>query len=355
MTATAIDEQKLEAFMGQFVQDLGAALSVATVAIGDKLGLYKAMADGTPVSSGELAERTDTDERYVREWLSSQAASGYVTYDASSERFTLPPEQAMALAQEDSPAFIPGAFQLAAGLIKDEPRISEAFRSGEGVGWHQHDHDLFCGTERFFRPGYIANLVSSWIPSLQGVHERLAGGGLVADVGCGHGSSTLILAEAYPQSEFVGFDYHPESIERARASAREAGLEDRVSFEIAAAKDFPGSDYDLVAMFDCLHDMGDPVGAAKHVLASLRQDGTWLIVEPFANDRLEDNLNPVGRVFYSASTMVCTPASRDQEVGLALGAQAGEERLRKVVSDGGFTRFRRATETPFNLVLEARP
>ncbi|MFZ1154067.1 MAG: class I SAM-dependent methyltransferase, partial [Solirubrobacteraceae bacterium] len=342
-------------FMGQFVQDLGAALSVATVAIGDKLGLYKAMADGTPVSAGELAERTDTDERYVREWLSSQAASGYVTYDASSERFTLPPEQAMALAQDNSPAFIPGAFQLAAGLIKDEPRISEAFRSGEGVGWHQHDHDLFCGTERFFRPGYIANLVSSWIPSLEGVHDKLATGGMVADVGCGHGASTLILAEAYPKSELVGFDYHPESIERARAAAREAGLEDRVSFEIATAKDFPGSDYDLVAMFDCLHDMGDPVGAAQHVLGALQEDGTWLIVEPFAHNRLEDNLNPVGRIFYSASTMVCTPASRDQEVGLALGAQAGEERLHKVVSDGGFTRFRRATETPFNLVLEARP
>ncbi len=355
MTPTAIDEQKLETFMGQFVQDLGAALSVATVAIGDKLGLYKAMADGTPVSPGELAERTDTDERYVREWLSSQAASGYVSYDASSERFTLPPEQAMALAQDNSPAFIPGAFQLAAGLIKDEPRISEAFRSGEGVGWHQHDHDLFCGTERFFRPGYIANLVSSWIPSLEGVHDRLTTGGTVADVGCGHGASTLILAEAYPKSKFVGFDYHPESIEHARAAAREAGLEDRLSFEIATAKDFPGSDYDLVAMFDCLHDMGDPVGAAQHVHGALREDGTWLIVEPFANDRLEDNLNPVGRIFYSASTMVCTPASRDQEVGLALGAQAGEERLRKVVSDGGFTHFRRATETPFNLVLEARP
>lgn len=355
MAANAIDEQKLEAFMGQFVQDLGAALSVATVAIGDKLGLYKAMADGTPVSPGELAERTDTDERYVREWLSSQAASGYVTYDAASERFALPPEQAMALAQDNSPAFIPGAFQVAAGLIKDEPQISEAFRSGEGVGWHQHDHDLFCGTERFFRPGYIANLVSSWIPSLEGVHDKLAAGGLVADVGCGHGASTLILAEAYPQSEFVGFDYHLESIEHARTVARDAGLEDRVSFEVAAAKDFPGSDYDLVAMFDCLHDMGDPVGAAQHVLRTLREDGTWLIVEPFAHDRLEDNLNPVGRIFYSASTMVCTPASRDQEVGLALGAQAGEERLRKVVSDGGFTRFRRAAETPFNLVLEARP
>jgi SAM-dependent methyltransferase len=355
MAPTGIDETKLEAFMGQFVHDLGAALSVATVMIGDKLGLYKAMADGNPVTPRELAERTGTDERYVREWLSSQAASGYATYDPATERFALPAEQALALAEDNSPAFIPGAFQLAAALIKDEPRIAEAFRSGDGVGWHEHDHDLFCGTERFFRPGYIANLVSSWIPALDGVHEKLESGARVADVGCGHGASTLILAEAYPRSEIVGFDYHPESIERARAAAQQAGADDRVSFEIASAKAYPGSGYDLVAMFDCLHDMGDPVGAAGHVLDSLAEDGTWLIVEPFANDRLQDNLNPVGRVFYSASTMVCTPASRDQEVGLALGAQAGEARLRAVVTEGGFTRFRRATETPFNLVLEARP
>jgi SAM-dependent methyltransferase len=355
MATTAIDQSKLEAFMGQFVQDLGGALSVATVMIGDKLGLYKAMADGDPVSPAELAERTATDERYVREWLSSQAASGYVTYDAASERFALPPEQAMALAQDNSPAFIPGAFQLAAALIKDEPTIAKAFRTGEGVGWHEHDHDLFCGTERFFRPGYIANLVPNWIPALEEVEAKLTSGARVADIGCGHGASTVILAEAYPRSEFVGFDYHAESIESARTHAREAGLEDRVSFEVATAKGYPGSGYDLVAMFDCLHDMGDPVGAAAHVLASLDEDGTWLIVEPFAGDRLEENLNPVGRVFYSASTMVCTPASRDQEVGLALGAQAGEERLRAVVTEGGFTRFRRATETPFNLVLEARP
>jgi SAM-dependent methyltransferase len=355
MATTAIDETKLEAFMAQFVQDLGAALSVATVRIGDKLGLYKAMADGTPVTPGVLAERTGTDERYVREWLSSQAASGYVTYDPASERFALPPEQALALAQDNSPVFIPGAFQLVAALIKDEPRIADAFRSGDGVGWHEHDHDLFCGTERFFRPGYIANLVSSWIPALDGVNEKLLSGTRVADVGCGHGASTLILAEAYPRSEIVGFDYHPESIERARAAAAHAGLADRVSFEIATAKEYPGSGYDLVAVFDCLHDMGDPVGAARHVLNSLAEDGTWLIVEPFANDHLQDNLNPVGRVFYSASTMVCTPASRDQEVGLALGAQAGEARLRAVVTEAGFTRFRRATDTPFNLVLEARP
>jgi SAM-dependent methyltransferase len=355
MATTAIDETKLQAFMGQFVQDLGAALSVATVMIGDKLGLYKAMADGSPVTPGELAERTGTEERYVREWLSSQAASGYVTYDPATQRFALAPEQALALAQDNSPAFIPGAFQLAAALIKDEPTITEAFRTGDGVGWHEHDQDLFCGTERFFRPGYIANLVSSWIPALDGVDEKLRSGARVADIGCGHGASTLILAKAYPRSEIVGFDYHPESIERARAAAEQAGVDKRVSFEVASAKEYPGSGYDLVAMFDCLHDMGDPVGAAGHVLRSLGPDGTWLIVEPFANDRLEDNLNPVGRVFYSASTMVCTPASRDQEVGLALGAQAGEARLRAVVTEGGFTRFRRATETPFNLVLEARP
>jgi len=350
-----IDQGRLDEFMGQFVQDLGAALSVATVLLGDKLGLYKAMADGEPVTPAELAERTGTEERYVREWLSAQAAGGYVEFDAASSRFRLPAEQAMALAYDDSPAFIPGAFQLAASLVKDEPKIAAAFRSGDGVGWHEHDGDLFCGTERFFRPGYIANLVSNWIPALEGVEEKLAAGGLVADVGCGHGASTLILAEAYPQSRFVGYDYHSESIDRARARARAAGVEDRVSFEVASAKDFPGDGYDLVAMFDCLHDMGDPVGAAGHVRRALAPDGTWLIVEPFANDELEDNLNPVGRVFYSASTMICTPASRDQEVGLALGAQAGEARLRAVVTDGGFTRFRRATETPFNLVLEARP
>jgi len=354
MASIAIDETKLNDFMGRFVNDLGAALSVATVMLGDQLGLYKAMADGEPVTPEQLAERTGTDPRYVREWLCSQAASGYVRYDADG-RFALEPEQALALAQDDSPAFIPGAFQLAAGLIKDEPRIAEAFRSGNGVGWHEHDHDLFCGTERFFRPGYIANLLANWIPALDGVEAKLRAGALVADVGCGHGASTILLAEAFPRSEFVGYDYHEESIVNAREAAARAGVGDRVSFEVSAAKDFPGSGYDLVAMFDCLHDMGDPVGAARHVHHALAADGTWLIVEPFAHDNIGENLNPVGRVFYSASTMVCTPASRDQEVGLALGAQAGEKRLREVVQSGGFTRFRRATETPFNLVLEARP
>ncbi len=350
-----IDEAKLEAFMGRFVGDLGAALSAALVVIGDRLGLYRAMAAGEPVTAEELAARTGTDARYVREWLSNQAAGDYVSYDAEEDAFFLTPEQSLALAQEGSPAFIPGAFQLATALTKDEEKITEAFRAGHGVGWHEHHHDLFSGTERFFRPGYAANLVASWIPALDGVQDKLVAGALVADVGCGHGSSTLLMAQAFPNSEFVGFDYHEASIEHARASAAEAGLEDRVSFEVAPAKDYPGGGYDLVTMFDCLHDMGDPVGASAHVLQTLQPDGTWMIVEPFAGDRLQENLNPVGRVFYGASTLVCTPASRDQEVGLALGAQAGEARLRDVVTTGGFTRFRRAAETPFNLVLEARP
>jgi SAM-dependent methyltransferase len=313
------------------------------------------MGDGEPVSAEELASRTDSDPRYVREWLSNQAAGGYVMYDPDANTFHLTPEQALALAQEDSPAFVPGAFQLATALIKDAPKIEQAFRTGEGVGWHEHHHDLFAGTERFFRPGYLANLVASWIPALEGVQAKLESGALVADIGCGHGASTIIMAQAFPRSEFVGFDYHEASIEYARQAAEQAGLDGRVCFDTASAKDYPGDGYDLVAMFDCLHDMGDPVGAARHVLGTLRPDGTWMIVEPFAGDRLEDNLTPVGRVFYGASTLVCTPASRDQEVGLALGAQAGEARLRDVVTTGGFARFRRAAQTPFNIVLEARP
>ncbi len=354
-SSKTIDQAKLDEFMGRFVGDLGAALSAALVVIGDRLGLYRAMADGEPVSAEELARRTGTDARYVREWLSNQAAGGYVSYDPGQGTFSLLPEQAFALAQENSPAFVPGAFQLATALIKDEPKITEVFRTGAGVGWHEHNHDLFAGTERFFRPGYLANLVSSWIPALDGVDAKLEAGALVADIGCGHGASTILMAEAYPRSEFVGFDYHQASIEHARHAAEQAGLTGRVGFEVAPAKEYPGDGYELVCMFDCLHDMGDPVGAAAHVLGTLAPDGTWLIVEPYAGDRLEDNLNPVGRIYYGASTLVCTPASRDQEVGLALGAQAGEARLREVVTAGGFTRFRRATETPFNLVLEARP
>jgi SAM-dependent methyltransferase len=351
----AIDQTKLDQFLGRFVGDLGATLHAANVVIGDRLGLYKALAAAGPCTSAALAERTGTTERYVREWLRGQAAGGYVTYEASSDRYLLTEEQAFALAQEDSPAFVPGAFQLATAAVKDEGRIAEAFRTGGGVGWHEHHADLFQGTERFFRPGYNANLVSSWVPALDGVVAKLEAGSRVADVGCGHGASTIILAESYPRSTFVGFDYHAPSIERARTAAAAAGVSDRCRFEIASAKDFPGTGYDLVACFDCLHDMGDPVGAAAHVLDSLDGDGTWLLVEPFANDRVEDNLNPVGRVYYNASTLICTPGSLAQEVGLALGAQAGEARLRDVVLAGGFTRFRRACETPFNLVLEARP
>ena len=291
----------------------------------------------------------------MREWLSAQAASGYVTYDPATRTFTLPPEQAMALAQEGSPAFIAGAFQIIRSVMLDEPIVRDAFKSGKGVGWHEHSPGLFQGTERFFRPGYVAHLTTEWIPALEGVEEKLQRGARVADVGCGHGASTILMAQAYPNSRFFGFDYHEPSIEIARMTAEMAGVQDRVTFASAPSKSYPGGDYDLVAFFDCLHDMGDPIGAAAHVRQSLAPDGTWMIVEPFAHDQLENNLNPVGRIFYAASTMICTPASRSQEVGLALGAQAGEAQLREVVTQGGFTRFRRATETPFNLILEARP
>jgi 2-polyprenyl-3-methyl-5-hydroxy-6-metoxy-1,4-benzoquinol methylase len=354
MSATGIDEAKLERFMEQFVGDLGAALTGPLVMIGDKLGLYRAMADGDPVTPRELAERTDCRERYIREWLCQQAASGYVEYDAADGTFTLPPEQAMALADEDSPAFIPGAFQLAAAVVKDEPHIAERFRSGEGFGWHEHHADLYTGTERFFRPGYLANLVQNWLPALDGVVEKLAEGARVADIGCGHGASTILMAEAFPASHFVGSDYHEGSIQAARAAAERRGVADRVSFEVASAKDFAGGPFDLVCVFDALHDMGDPVGAARHVRASLAPGGTWMVVEPWAGDSIEENLNPVGRIFYGGSTMLCTPASLSQEVGLALGAQAGEQRLTEVLNEGGFASVRRAAETPFNIVLEAR-
>jgi SAM-dependent methyltransferase len=354
-TVSAVDQTKIDEFMGRVVGELGAAISSALVALGDRLGLYRAMADGEPVSAEELAERTGTDARYVREWLSNQAAGGFVSYAPESGDFFLSPEQSIMLAQEGNPAFVAGAFQVITAAIKDEEKVARAFQTGGGVGWHEHHHDLFSGTERFFRPGYAANLASDWIPALDGVEAKLQAGARVADVGCGHGASTILMAEAYPASEFVGFDYHDASIEHACRSAAQAGLGDRVRFEVAPAKEYPGDGYDLVCMFDCLHDMGDPVGAAAHVLRTLAPDGTWLIVEPFAGDRLEENLNPVGRIYYGASTLVCTPASRDQEVGLALGAQAGEARLREVVTAGGFTRFRRATETPFNLVFEAKP
>jgi SAM-dependent methyltransferase len=324
------------------------------VVIGEKLGLYKALADG-PMTPAQLAGKTHTDERYLREWLASQAAGGYITYDEKTDKFSLTQEQAFTLADENSPAYLPGAFELALGSLAAVPRIAESFRTGAGMGWHEHADGVFHGCEKFFRPGYAANLVSSWIPSLRDVKEKLQAGARVADVGCGKGASTVLMAKAFPKSKFFGFDYHSGSIEAARESARREGVADRVTFEVSKAKEFPGADYDLVAVFDCLHDMGDPVGAAAHVRRSLAKDGTWMIVEPFANDQLKDNLNPVGRVYYSFSTLLCTPCSRSQEVGLCLGAQAGEGRIRDVVTTAGFSRFRRAAETPFNIVYEARP
>jgi len=349
-----LDMDKLNAFVGQFVGDLGAAVHTGMVVIGEKLGLYKALAAG-PMTSAELAAKTKTDERYLREWLASQAAGGYITYDDNAKRFSLNAEQAFTLANEDSPAYLPGAFELALGSLAAVPRITESFRTGAGMGWNEHNESVFHGCEKFFRPGYAANLVSSWIPALHGVKEKLERGAKVADVGCGKGASTLLMAQAFPNSRFYGFDYHDKSVEGARESAKRLGVADRATFQVASAKEYPGKDYDLVAVFDCLHDMGDPVGAAKHVRESLAKGGTWMIVEPFANDDLKDNLNPVGRVYYSFSTLLCTPCSRSQEVGLCLGAQAGEARIREVVTSAGFSPFRRATETPFNLVYEARP
>ena len=347
----AIDQAKLNALLGRAVVDIGANFHAALVVTGDKLGLFRALRDHGPTTSGDLAKRTNTHERYVREWLSAMAAGGYVGYESASEEFSLSEEQALALIDAD----LPGAFLLAQATVKSEPRITEAFRSGKGVGWHEHDPGLFEGTERFFRPGYAVNLVPSWIPALEGVQAKLEKGGRVADVGCGHGSSTILMAKAFPASRFVGFDYHDRSIDWARETAKREGLGDRVSFEVASSKDYPGTGYDLVAFFDSLHDMGDPVGIGRHVRRSLGTDGTWLLVEPFAHDRLEENLNPVGRMYYAASTMLCTPNSLAQEVGAALGAQAGEGRLKRVATEAGFTRFRRAAETPFNLVFEARP
>jgi SAM-dependent methyltransferase len=349
------DQAKLDAFVGKMLNDMGAVATGAMVLIGDKLGLYKALAEGGALTPAELAARTGTAERYVREWLAAQAAAGYVQYRPETGTYAMSTEQAMVLADDSSPAFMAGGFEVLASMFKDEPKISEAFRSGRGVGWHEHSPCLFRGTERFFRTGYAAHLVQEWLPALVGVREKLNRGAKVADVGCGHGASTILMARAFPNSRFSGFDYHAPSVERARSAAREAGVEQRCRFEVADARSYPGSDYDLVAFFDCLHDMGDPVGAAKHVRQSLDADGTWLIVEPFASDTVEGNLNPVGRIYYAASTMICVPASLSQDVGLALGAQAGEGRLRKVVMAGGFTRLRRATATPFNLVLEARP
>ena len=353
--AVEIDGDKLMQFVFRAVDEVGATLNSALVVMGDKLGLYRALAGTGGLSPSELAQRSGTAERYVREWLNAQAAGGFVEYDPDSGRYALAPEQAVALTDPESPAYLPGFFQIALGSVLDSPRITEAARSGEGVGWHEHVHDVHEGCERFFRPGYNANLLSEWLPALEGVVSKLERGGRVADVGCGHGASTILMARAFETSQFVGVDYHDGSIATARERARDAGVDTRVRFETEPAASYGGSGYDLVTMFDCLHDMGDPVGAARHVHGTLKPDGTWMIVEPNAGDRIEDNLNPVGRAYYSFSTLLCTPASLSQEVGLALGAQAGEARIRDVVRAGGFTRFRRVAETPFNLVFEARP
>ena len=350
-----IDGEKLNSLLGQAVQDMGAAIHAPLIVIGDKLGLYRAMADGKPVTPAELAQRTGTHERYIREWLNANAASKYIDYHADSGTYSMTPEQAFILGMDDTPVHLPGFFHMVASLMKDEDKLVETFRSGKGFGWHEHEKGLFEGCERFFRPNYIANLTSNWIPALEGVEEKLRAGAQVADVGCGHGASTILMAKAYPASHFTGFDYHPASIERAQKQAKKEGVADRVKFEVAPAKEFPGKDYDFVAFFDCLHDMGDPEGAARHVRQSLAPHGTWMIVEPFAGDDVATNLNPVGRIYYSASSIVCVPASLSQEVGLGLVAQAGEMKIRQVVTAGGFSHFRRASETPFNLVFEARP
>jgi SAM-dependent methyltransferase len=347
-----MNEAKLMEFMGKLVNDMGGAAMMASVIVGEELGLYRAMADNKPITPEELAEKTRCNARLVREWLSAQAASGYV--ELVDGRFRLPPEQALALAVEDSPVFVAGGAQVIATMFLDKDKVVAAMRGNGALAWGDHHPCMFSGTERFFRPGYRANLVSSWLPALDGVVPKLEKGAKVADVGCGHGASTVVMAQAYPKSTFVGFDYHPPSIATARQRASEAGVGQRVSFEEASAKSFGGKDFDLICFFDCLHDMGDPVGAARHAFQALRDDGSVLLVEPFAQDRLEDNCSPIGRMFYAASTFVCTPNSLSQEVGLGLGAQAGEARLRGVFQEAGFKRFRRATETPFNLIFEAR-
>jgi 2-polyprenyl-3-methyl-5-hydroxy-6-metoxy-1,4-benzoquinol methylase len=351
----SIDEKKLNDLLGKVVGDVGAAMSAALVVIGDKLGLYKSMAKSGPVTPEELARATATTERYVREWLNAQAASGYVGYDAATGRFSLSPEQAFAFADDTSPASVPGLFHVTAAMWHGEEKMTDNFRSGRGLEWGAQHPCLFEGTERFFRAGYIGNLVSTWLPALEGVTGKLERGAKVADVGCGLGASTILMAKAFPKSRFVGFDSHEKSVALARERAKEAGVADRVTFEVAKSTDYPGNGYDLIAHFDCLHDMEDPVGAARHAKETIARDGTWMIVEPFAADRPQDNHNPVGRVFYSASTLLCIPHSLAHH-GPALGAQAGEARLRDVVvTGGGFSRVRRATETPFNIILEARP
>jgi ubiquinone/menaquinone biosynthesis C-methylase UbiE len=349
----AIDNDKLMEFVGQFAGDLGATVAAGNVVLGDRLGLYQALAKG-PATAGELADRTGTNARYVTEWLRGQAAGGYIEYDAATDRYSMTEEKAFALTDPNGPLYLPGAFELALGTLAGVPQMEKAFTTGAGFGWHEHDTQVFSGCEKFFRPGYLAHLVAEWIPAMDGVQSKLEQGARVADIGCGHGASTVLMAEAFPTSTFVGSDYHDGSIAEAGKRAAEAGVTDRVSFEVAGAQSFSGTGYALVTSFDCLHDMGDPLGAARHVRSSLAPDGSWLIVEPAAGDTVEDNLNPVGRVYYNFSTLLCVPNAMSQQGGYALGAQAGEKAIHQVCTDAGFTRFRRIAETPFNLVYEAR-
>lgn len=350
-----LDENKLHELVMRMLGDLGGALSVPLVRIGDRLGLYKTLHANGPLTSDQLATKANIAERYAREWLSHQAASGYVTYDPEAGTFALSPEQAMVLTDPNSPVFLQGGFDLAAVLLENEALVEPAFRTGKGVGWGAQSPCLFCAAGRFFRPSYHNHLVPSWLSSLDGVTAKLERGASVADVGCGHGFSTIIMAKAFPNSTFVGYDFHPGSIEQARRHAEQHGVTANTRFEVAMASEFPGSNLDLVTFFDCFHDMGDPVGAARHVRQALKPDGSWMVVEPAAGDRLQENLNPVSRLYYAASTMVCIPTSLDQPVGAAFGAQAGFGKLSAAIRDGGFTHVRKATATPFNMVLEARP
>ena len=354
-TTQPLDTDKLHAAIGLFLRDVGSVITAASVITGEKLGLYKALAGGGPQTSQELAAATKTHERYVREWLANQAAAGYVLYDPDSRRFALPAEHVPLLADDASEVNMCALFGMGQPLFADEPKMTQAFKTGRGVGWHEHDVRLYGMTDRIFRNGYAAHLVADWLPALDGVEAKLRTGAKVADVGCGYGSSTILMAKAYPMSQFVGYDYHEPSIVAAREAATRAGLADRVKFEVVYGDAVPARDFDLVCCFDCVHDMGDPVGVLSRLHGALKPNGTLMIVEPFAGDALEENLTPVGRIFYGASTMLCTPASLSQEGGLALGAQAGEARIREVAMQAGFSEFRRAAETPFNLVYEAQP
>jgi 2-polyprenyl-3-methyl-5-hydroxy-6-metoxy-1,4-benzoquinol methylase len=359
MTATSsappqIDEDRLNALLGQAVVEFGATANAALIVIGDRLGLYRELAENGPLTSSELAQRTATAERYVREWANAQAASGWIEHDSATGRYSMSTEQALMFAIPDSPAFVGGAFQIALGSAASRDHIAEAFATGTGFGWGEHNHDVHEGCRRFFEPGYKANIVQSWIPSLEGVEAKLNAGGKVADIGCGHGSSSIVIAQGYPSATVDATDAHAGSVEEAKRLAGDAGVGDRISFSAAPADQLPGDGYDLVTSFDCLHDMGDPVGTAAKVRAALAPGGTWMIVEPKAGDSVEENLNPVGRAYYAFSTLLCTPSSLSQEVGLALGAQAGEARLTEVLNAAGFSHVRRAAETPFNIVLEAR-